>query len=366
MTNPNDAVGTNAAYGGRTSVNAFNDSLGAFSRGILSGWVASAGGGMSVDVGGDGTTRDIAVAQDNIGNKTTVNNISGSPINVPIATAPASNSRIDAIVVYVDSPASGVSTVADNPSACGIIAVAGTPAASPTTPTDADIRTAITADGASGSTAYYAVIAQITVAANVTVIDAGAISQSNALYATVGQNNFRVNSINGSKLQDLSITNAKLGGAIVKSFNIDWSTMPERYTLTEINTGYTWIDGSTIYKKTISIGALPNSATKTTAHGITNLSAVVRIEGIVLDPRMTIWLPLPLVYEGDSSGYNVSVYVSTTSVAVKSTSDRSMLTPAYVTIYYTKSGGAKFVEDEDTRSLPEESESEVAEDIPKK
>lgn len=225
MTNPNDAVGTNAAYGGRTSVNAFNDSLGAFTRGILSGWGASAGGGMSVDIGGDGTTRDIAVAVDNIGNKTTVNNISGSPINVPIATAPASNSRIDAIVVYVDNPASGVSTVADNPSACGIIAVEGTPAASPTAPTDADIRTAITADGASGSTAYYAVIAQITVAANVTVIDAGAISQLNNLYATVGQDNFRTSSINGSKLQDLSITNSKIGGAAVKSSNIDFTTL---------------------------------------------------------------------------------------------------------------------------------------------
>lgn len=121
------------------------------------------------------------------------------------------------------------------------------------------------------------------------------------------------------------------------SNNIDFTTLGfANYRSTEQDTGFTWLNGETIYKKTVSIGALPNSNTKTVAHGISNLAEVIKIEGIVLDPRTSIWLPLPLVYEGDSSSYNVSVYVSTTSVAVKSTSDRSMLTPAYVTLYYTK------------------------------
>lgn len=39
MTNPNNAVGTNGAYNGRTSVNAFNDNLAVYtSRGVISGW----------------------------------------------------------------------------------------------------------------------------------------------------------------------------------------------------------------------------------------------------------------------------------------------------------------------------------------
>ena len=80
MANPNNAIGTNAAFGGRTSPNAFNDVLGAFkNRGILSGWVCSPNSGMSVVLGGDGINRDVAIAEDNAGNKTTVNNISGSP-----------------------------------------------------------------------------------------------------------------------------------------------------------------------------------------------------------------------------------------------------------------------------------------------
>ena len=128
MTNPNNAVGTNAAYGGRTSVNAFNDDLTIYSRGILSGWNCSPKSGMTVQIGGNGADRDAAVAEDNAGNKTSINNISGSPIDVTIPAAPATNNRIDLIVAYADNPPSGTSTVVDNPAACGIIVVSGTAA----------------------------------------------------------------------------------------------------------------------------------------------------------------------------------------------------------------------------------------------
>lgn len=170
-TNPNNAIGTNAAYGGRTSVNAFNDSLASYTRGIISGWVCVPNSGLTVSLGGDGSTRDVAVAEDNIGNKTTINNISGAPVDITLSAAPGANSRIDSIVAYVDNPAQGTSTVADNPSACGLIAVQGVAAADPSAPTDNDIRTAITADGASGPTAYYVVLANVTLANGTTDID---------------------------------------------------------------------------------------------------------------------------------------------------------------------------------------------------
>lgn len=167
-TNPNNAVGTNAAYDGRTSVKAFNDGIGAYSRGILSGWACSPSTGMTVSLGGDGTTRDIAIAEDAGGNKTTVNNISEAPINVTMSAAPSTNSRIDVIVAYVDNPPQGAATSIDNPGACGLIAVDGTAAADPVAPNDSAIRTAITADGASGATAYYVVLATITIASGTT------------------------------------------------------------------------------------------------------------------------------------------------------------------------------------------------------
>lgn len=176
MTNPNNAVGTNGAYGGRTSVNALNDNLALYtSAGVLSGWEISASSGLTVTVGGSGTTRDVAVAQDNAGNKTTINNISESPISVTMPAAPAVNSRVDAVVAYVDNPPQGSSAATDNPAACGLIVVSGTATVNPSVPSDATIRSAITADGASGSVAYYAVLGTITIPSGTTDIDASMI-----------------------------------------------------------------------------------------------------------------------------------------------------------------------------------------------
>lgn len=176
MTNPDNAVGTNAAYGGRTSVNAFNDDLSAWSRGVMSGWACTPDGGLVVSLGGNGTDRDVAVAEDNVGNKTSINNISGAPIKLTMAAAPGSGTRLDSIVAYVDASPQGSATITDNYGACGLIVVQGTPSASPVAPTENEIRSAITSDGASGPTAYYVVLATITMASGTTDITDGEIA----------------------------------------------------------------------------------------------------------------------------------------------------------------------------------------------
>lgn len=206
MTNPNNAIGTNAAYSGRTSANAFNDVLSVLSRGIVSGWACAPDSGMSVVLGGDGTTRDVAIAEDNIGNRTTINNISGSPVSVTIATAPVTNSRIDLIVAYVDNPPEGSSTITDNYEACGLITVQGVPAATPLVPEDGDIRTAITGDGASGTTAYYVVLAQVTVASGTTDIDATMIQQGGN--AGIANQNIQDGTIKTPKFAQYAVSNA--------------------------------------------------------------------------------------------------------------------------------------------------------------
>lgn len=176
-TNPNNAVGTNGAYSGRTSPNALNDVLATFQgRGVLSGWGCVPDSGMTVEIGGNGTDRDVAIAEDNAGNKVPVDNISQAPISVTIPAAPANNSRIDSIVAYVENPPMGTSSDTDNPGAVGLIVVSGTVASTPTAPTDNEIRTGITADGASGSTAYYVVLANVTVASGTSTITGANIS----------------------------------------------------------------------------------------------------------------------------------------------------------------------------------------------
>lgn len=177
MTNPNNAIGTNAGFGGRTSPNALNDNLAAWTRGVISGWACSPKSGMIVQIGGSGSDRDVAVAEDNAGNKTTINNRNGSPVDITLSGASSTGNRIDSIVAYVDNPAQGTSSDVDYAPACGIIAVKGTVSSNPSAPTNARIRSAITADGANGTAAYYVVLANITVGQGVTTIGSGAIAQ---------------------------------------------------------------------------------------------------------------------------------------------------------------------------------------------
>lgn len=319
MTNPNNAVGTNAAYGGRTSVNAFNDDLTIYSRGILSGWACSPKSGMTVQIGGNGADRDAAVAEDNAGNKTSINNISGSPIDVTIPAAPATNNRIDLIVAYADNPPSGTSTVVDNPAACGIIVVSGTAASSPTPPTNAAIRSAITADGASGSTAYYVILAQIRVGTGVTTIGSGVITQGAKVEsgAKAGANTVSTNSI-----ADGAVTPAK----------ISYSTE----STSEQAVG-TWTDGKTIYRKTYS--GTYNAAANTVNNILTvpNVENIIDVKGYIsdLDAKVAIGT---LHMIGSTIAAAPIVMVAGTNLLVRcyTSTAGSNLTYA-VTLFYTKS-----------------------------
>lgn len=175
MTNPNDAVGTNAAYGTRTSVNAFNDFCQLVNgRGVLSGWKVQPKAGMVVSVGGEAGIRDVAIAEDNLGNRTTINNRVSASIDVEVPAASVSSNRYDAIVVYANNPAQADDTTPDAPSVCGIIEVQG----GTTGVSEQQIRSAISADGGTGSVAYYAVLATVFVAAGTTTITSGNIQQT--------------------------------------------------------------------------------------------------------------------------------------------------------------------------------------------
>lgn len=165
MTNPNNALGTNAAYNGRTSVNAVNDVLATLSgRGVLSGWAIRPASGLSVVLGGEPSVRDVAVAEDNAGNRTTINNISGTPVTVTLPAADPENPRVDAIVAYVNNPAvvDPLDYIIDSPEICGLIVVSNPDVVMPD---DAKIRQAITADGADGTKAYYVVLGSVFIGA---------------------------------------------------------------------------------------------------------------------------------------------------------------------------------------------------------
>lgn len=293
MTNPGNAIGTNAAFGGRTSVNAFNDGLAGYTRGILSGWACVPNSGLTVALGGSGTVRDVAIAEDNAGNKNTINNISNSPVSVTMSAAPASNSRIDLIVAYVDNPSNGTATATDNPGACGIIPVAGTAAASPVAPNESAIRSAITADGANGAAAYYVVLAKITIASGTT-----------------------------------DITSNMIEAGAFANHNLD-------YSLDEVDTGMKWVNGKHIYKKTINFGALPNNDTKRVEHGINNLDRIIHVEQSITNAPSGSYHGFLFISSGQASVNDFNFWGTDTQVCIRTSGDRRE-SNAYITLYYTK------------------------------
>ena len=107
-----------------------------------------------------------------------------------------------------------------------------------------------------------------------------------------------------------------------------------QYTADEQPVG-TWIDGKTIYRKTVAFGTLPNATAKLVAHGITNLNYVVKIEGTCVQSG-TSYKNIPLMYRGSDSTYNVEISVNSTDIVASSNQNRTMVECPYITIYYTK------------------------------
>lgn len=109
----------------------------------------------------------------------------------------------------------------------------------------------------------------------------------------------------------------------------------DNYSTSEHVVG-TWIDGSVIYEKTISCGALPNNAQIDIAHGISNLGAVISIDGIAIRPGTNYRsVPLPCVDPSDVTG-NVYIAANDTNVIILDAANWSAYTSSYVTIRYTK------------------------------
>lgn len=106
-------------------------------------------------------------------------------------------------------------------------------------------------------------------------------------------------------------------------------TTPD-YETSEQNTGVLWIDDSPIYQKTINVGSLPNTTAASTAHGITGLAHVVKVEGYMTNG--TIWRNLPSA----ATPSNVTdVAVDATDVLILTSANMTSYT-GHVTIYYTK------------------------------
>lgn len=105
------------------------------------------------------------------------------------------------------------------------------------------------------------------------------------------------------------------------------------YSLNEVDTGDTWIDGKPIYKKTVNFGALPNTATKQVAHGITGLDLVIQTYGAGIRRMDGVRFPLP--YVSGNVTQQIPYTVDNSNISLDTFMDRSGV-DAYITIFYTK------------------------------
>ena len=301
MTNPDNIVRVRARNGGRASVYEANGWCQAYGSGILDGTgvVQNTSANMTVLVGGSSSKPDVLIAENPSGYKIALDLVGQQPVTI---TAPASNSRISAIVAYTDDLAleSTEDTVTGSPASCGLIVVNGSSSASPSAPTDTQIRNAITSDGATGSQASYAVIATITVASNATTIT------------------------------DSLITRNQAG---VQSSKIDFAAFGGNYSESEIDTNYTWVDGKKIYKKTILFASLSNASMVSANHNIVGLADIINITGLTCQNNNR-WRALNMPAGNVSTQWTI-VEIDETKVYVYSGNDQRSQR-ASITLYYTK------------------------------
>ena len=186
--NPNNLLGQSNPNG-TVGVSLGIDPAGAneaFSAGATSGFYVTptSPAGMSVEVGGAVGVVDSALVRSASGITFPVGNVTGTPITLTVPAAPSTNSRIDSVVLYVDT--SVTATATDGANAVGMEIVSGTSASNPVPPTDQQIRSAIQ-DGASIA---YTVLANITVSSSTSTITASNISQANRAQITADKIDF--------------------------------------------------------------------------------------------------------------------------------------------------------------------------------
>lgn len=149
-------------------------------------------------------------------------------------------------------------------------------------------------------------------------------------------NNDEVYPVTSLALAVGSVPTAKIDDGAVTAAKIDFSTIGAlNYSTSEAATGGTWVDGKPIYKKTINFGALPNAASKSVAHRISNLNRVIRVEAIADYGTGNTKFPIPFSSPA-GLGSSVALAIESSTIGIRTGNDRSDAT-AYVTIYYTKS-----------------------------
>lgn len=121
---------------------------------------------------------------------------------------------------------------------------------------------------------------------------------------------------------------------LIQARNLDLSTLSGNYSTEEINTGYTWINGKDIYKKTYTgtVGARD----KAISFGFTP-AQIIKIEGGINDATYGFqpW-QRALINSTEQSAFGVQIGDMKNSFHIQLGSSLATSTTYFLTIYYTK------------------------------
>lgn len=116
---------------------------------------------------------------------------------------------------------------------------------------------------------------------------------------------------------------------------IETLTSQKVYSTEEKETGEIWLDGKTIYQKTITITDL--NSNNTYSHGISNLSEVISVSGSAYFTTQK-WQPLQRIVIDAVAEYSLGLGdITNSTFSMQIGSSYNGFTKAYVTIKYTKS-----------------------------
>ena len=98
--------------------------------------------------------------------------------------------------------------------------------------------------------------------------------------------------------------------------------------------GYVETKPRNVIRKVVNFGALPNTASKSVAHGITTSANTIftRIYGAATDPTAQTYLPLP--HSSPVLANNISISVNNTNVIITTGANFASYTTVYVILEY--------------------------------
>lgn len=167
-----------------------------------------------------------------------------------------------------------------------------------------------------------------------TTYDAIGTKIATALAGTgyVGTTNIADGAVTAAKIADNAVTTGKIIDDAVTADKIDFTTFGGgNYSLTEQNTGFTWVDGKPIYKITLYCSSLSAGGTDV-MHGISNLDLCIKAEVFEIAASHTTLL-LPAMANTSGGNYVSPWVVSNTAIKFFLSIP---LTDVYITLYYTK------------------------------